>query len=96
MSQSLMVLSKLPDTSKVPSNEKIRDLTQLVCPERTDTQVPVTVSRIMILPELKPTTIFPHHARLSAELWKETVRKQVPHVAERPVTTLTLGESSEL
>jgi len=40
----LTVSSLLPDTSDVPSSEKVRDLTEPVCPERTATWLPVIPS----------------------------------------------------
>ena len=51
MFQSLIVLSALADTRDVPSNEKVRALTDQVCPEITDIWIPVTASRIIILPD---------------------------------------------
>ena len=94
-SQSLRVLSLLPDTSDVPSGEKVRDLTQLVCPERTATWLPVIALRMMMFPDRNPT------ARVSFQCAKDcgvfinaTVREHVPHPAGTPLTTLTSPESS--
>ena len=56
-SQSLAVLSSLPDTSKVPSGEKVRQFTSPVCPERTAFWLPVITLRIMIFLGLAPTAI---------------------------------------
>jgi hypothetical protein len=53
----LTVLSSLPDTRNVPSDEKARDLTQSVCPERTDVEDSSDCIRIMMFTRLKPTAM---------------------------------------
>jgi hypothetical protein len=50
-------LSSLPDISKAPSNEKVREFVKPAWPERTDVWVPVIASRITMLPDFKPTAM---------------------------------------
>ena len=95
ISQSLTVLSLLPDTSDFPSNEKARDVTPSVCPEKIDPRVPVIVSRVTMSPELKPTTtISLWHARASGKWSNGTTREHVPHLSRQPLTTLIVCRDS--
>src|ERR1700679_2334544 len=55
VSQSLMVLSLLPDTRSSPFVEKVRDQTDSLCPERTPAWLPVIAFRRTISPDDKPT-----------------------------------------
>jgi hypothetical protein len=97
VSQRLTVVSLLPDTRNVPSNENATDLTQSVCPERTDVQIPVIASRIMMSPDCKLTAMRSfQHARACGISSNETVREHDPHFAWSPLTTITSCESSEL
>src|SRR6266478_446768 len=61
-SQSLRVRSSPPDTRDDPSEEKARDSTQPVCPERTAVWLPVIASRVVMQPDSKPiaTMSFQH------------------------------------
>ena len=56
-SQILTVSSSLPDTSNVPSSEKVRQNTHLACPENAAAWLPVILSRMVISPDSKPTAI---------------------------------------
>ena len=49
-SQSLMVLSLLPDASNEPSDEKARDCTQSVCQESLSVWLPVSALRLIMPP----------------------------------------------
>ena len=92
-----MVLSQLPDTSDIPSGKKTRDVTRLVCPERTAILLPVTALRVMMSLEPKPTAIISfQHARACGEPCNEAVQKHGPHPTEGPLTTLTSCDSSVL
>ena len=57
ISQSLTVLSELPDTSEAPLEEKTTQFTLPVCPGRTADWLPVIALRIMISPGLDPTAM---------------------------------------
>jgi hypothetical protein len=46
ISQSLTVLSSLPDTSDLPSDEKTTDSTSSVCPERIAVWLPVIAHQV--------------------------------------------------
>ena len=97
ISQSFTVPSLLPDVSNVPSNEKVRDPTSPVCPERMATQMAVIPSRVTISPEPKPTVIASFQCARAAELLpKGTVQEHVPQPAGSPLTILTSLESSAM
>ena len=94
ISQSLAVQSLLPDTSNLPSDEKVRQFTSSVCPERTAAWLPVIALRLIISPFLDPTTMVPfQYERLHMQLSNETVWEHVPHPAGSPLTTLTSGDA---
>ena len=48
----MMVVSLLPDTSNVPSDEKVRDCKLSVCTERTAVWLPVSALKVMISPSV--------------------------------------------
>ena len=96
-SQSLTVLSLLPDTNNIPSDEKVEHLTQFVCPEKTAVWLPVTASKMMTLLDSWQiaTVLFQHEIDSGSQL-RDTVREHFPHPGGAPVTTLTALRSSAL
>jgi len=86
---------KIVTISDIPSDEKTRELTGPVCPERIPIWPPVTALRItMSLEDVPMATVHFHNARESGVKLKETVREHSPHSAGSPLTTLTSCESS--
>lgn len=97
ISQSLMALSLLPDTSNLPSGENAREVTLSVCPERVDLLVPVIASSIVMSPESSPTAMLSFRHTRAFGLWrKETSRVHFPHLSRRPLTTVTSRRDSEV
>ena len=96
-SQSLTVLSLLPDTSEVPSDVKVRLFTPCVCPERMAAWLPVTALRMMISPGPDPIAmVLFQYERAHVGLSNKTVREHIPHPAEGPLTTFTVNGSTVL
>ena len=73
-SQSLMVLSALPEASTVPSGEKVTELTKLVCPLRVRISRPLATSQsLMVLSELPEASTVP-----SGEKATEATSRECP------------------
>jgi hypothetical protein len=97
ISQSLMVLSSLPDARNTPSDEKVTDLTLSVWPERTPAWLPVTAFKITMSQEVRPTAMVSFQYEMASGLeFKETVREHAPHPAGSPLMILTSFIKSEL
>ena len=96
ISQSLTVLSLLPDMRDLPFDEKVTDLAQPVCPERAVIWLPVIVLKMVIFPDLDPTAmVLFQYESASPCMSNETVREHDPHSDFAPLITLGACNSSE-
>ena len=97
VSQSLTVLSKLPDTSEVPSDEKTTHLTYSVCPERTVDWLPVIELRTIMSPDSDPAAmLLPKCDMVDMGLLNRVVREHTPHSTGCPLTTFSIGGASTI
>ena len=81
-SQSLMVLSLLPDASNASFDEKATDLTMLLCPERIHVWLQVMAFMIRMFPDCRPTaTVLLQYEAVDGLASNAIVREHAPHSA---------------